>query len=518
MHFNRYPVPRPMVLMMCLCFLSPLADSPALTCDITVVSAQASSTGRPFIWKNFDSSANWQQQLKYFSAISDAPGGCLVAHRYENLIELLTGSPVTPSAGVNEAGFAIASTSVYEEYNIVHTLTDLSSDLVMEALQQCVTVADFDALLAAWPQTHYDSAVSANVAVIDAHGGAAMYELFTGYLTSGYMPIQYKKYDANTGSIKEKIVNYNDYTEQFTESTDANFCGFYVRTNYNDYCPWNVGQDRRTRAEELLGAMAAQNRLNYRTVMREVAKDVNGKQVAGDSSDTNYSTMYCLSRSCTRLGVVIDGVAAGGDPRLSVFWCALGEPSIATFVPYFAAARHVSFLAYADSVDALGNYLDTSAASFFCIAEDERETYHELIYSSNRGDTTFGMYDNYINKIELTKVQQWAFAIEDNILEGTQLFLSVLRDYPGLITQQGLRHFADYCAAYAYINYTAGSSLNLVWNYDPTAADLVPAIDPQDPEEEADSEADSEASDNDLFDSGSGGGDDGWCFISTATR
>lgn len=513
MHSERFHAHKVVGLMAFLFFLMPVAYGPALTCDIAVISAQASSTGRPFIWKNFDSSSNWYQQLKYFPAVSDGPGGCLVAHRYEDLIEMLTGSPVTPSAGVNEAGFAIASTSVYEEYNPVHTLTDLSSDLLMDALQQCVTVADFDALLATWPETHLDSSVSANVVVIDAYGGAAIYELFTGYLTSGYMPIQYKKYDANTGSIKEKIVNYDDYTEQYTDSTDPNFRGFYVRTNYNDYCPWNVGQDRRTRAEDLLTAMAAQNRLNYRNVMREVAKDVNGKQIAEDSSDTNYSTMYCLSRACTRLGVVIDGVAGGDDPRLSVFWCALGEPSIATFVPYFAAAKQVSFLAYDDYVDADGNYLDTSAASFFCIAEDERETYNELIYSSNRGDPTLGMYDNYINKVELATVQQWTFAIEDNILNGSEIFLLILREIPNLITQEGLRHFADYCAAYAYMNYTAGSSSLLVWNYDPTAADLVPTVDPQDQGEDTD--ADGEESDKDSSDSGGGGGG---CFISSATR
>jgi len=125
---------RTMGLMISLLFLMPVAHGPVLACDIAVVSAQASSTGRPFIWKNFDSSSNWQQQIKYFPAINNGPGGCLVAHRYENLIELLTGSPVTPSAGVNEAGFAVATTSVYEEYNIVHTLTDLSSDLLMDSL------------------------------------------------------------------------------------------------------------------------------------------------------------------------------------------------------------------------------------------------------------------------------------------------------------------------------------------------------------------------------------------------
>ena len=433
-------------------------DLQALACDIAVVSGRVSTTGRPIIWKNFDSSQNWHQQVQYFPAEKTGPGGYLMVYRFEDGMRLLTGSPITPSAGVNESGFSMAITSVYEEYNPVHTATDLSTELMKEALAQCQTLSDFEKLVKTWHWSHFGCAVSCNAAVIDAQGGAAVYELFTGYVSLGFMPIRYKKYDANTGKV---VTNTGKVLKA---GQGDNFVGFHVRTNYNDYCPWNVGTDRRERAEALMTEMAANNRLNYQNVMREVSKDVEGRQVSSTSSQTNYSTMYCISRACTRSGIVVDGVAEGGDPRLSVFWCALGEPSIGCYVPYFVAAKGVSYLAYADTLKN-GVPSDEDDASFLCLAEDERETYNNLLYSSNRGTTAQGMYDNYINKVELGLVQQWTFAIENTVISKTNTFLKRLRANSGRITTDNLRNFSDYSAEYTYNNYIAGSNSAMSWGY-----------------------------------------------------
>jgi len=433
-------------------------DMQAWACDIAVVSGRVSTTGRPFIWKNFDSSQNWHQQVQFFPAQKTGPGGYLMVYRFEDGMRLLTGSPITPSAGVNESGFAMAITSVYEEYNPVHTATDLSTELMRDALEQCQTLSDFERLVKNWHWSHFGCAVSCNAAVIDAKGGAAMYELFTGYVSLGFMPIRYKKYDANSGKV------VNNAGRVLNAGQGNAFIGFHVRTNYNDYCPWNVGADRRVRAEALMTRMAGNKRLSYQNVMREVSKDVEGKQVSSTCSQTNYSTMYCISRACTRSGIVVDGVANGGDPRLSVFWCVLGEPSIGCYVPYFVAAKGVSYLAYADKL-VNGVPGDQDDASFLCLAEDARETYHGLIYSSNRGTTAQGMYDNYINKVELGLAQKWTFEIENTVIYQTEAFLRNLRDDAGLITMDDLRDFSDYSAEYTYENYIAGSSSAMPWSY-----------------------------------------------------
>jgi hypothetical protein len=270
--------------------------------------------------------------------------------------------------------------------------------------------------------------------------------------------MQFRKNDANTG----KITNQYGWTLKRAQS---NFIGFHILTNYNYYIPWNVGQDRKYRAEALLTQLATEKRINYRTVMREVAKDVVGKQVQTDlSSETNYSTTYCLSRNATRSSIVVSGVASGGNPRLATMWVNLGEPSVGVFVPFFAAARGTSELARVDTY-ANGAWRDYDDSCLLNQAISARETYGSLIYSSNEGDVIWGMYDNYINKVELAKVQQWTFQIEDTIIDNAESFLSSLQSNPAQITAFNLKDFADYCADYAYENFETGSADAFPWQY-----------------------------------------------------
>jgi len=270
--------------------------------------------------------------------------------------------------------------------------------------------------------------------------------------------MQFRKNDANTG----KITNQYGWTLKRAQS---NFIGFHIMTNYNYYIPWNVGQDRKYRAEALLTQLATEKRINYRTVMREVAKDVVGKQVQTDlSSETNYSTTYCLSRNATRSSIVVRGVASGDNPRLATMWVNLGEPSVGVFVPFFAAARGTSELARVDTY-ANGAWRDYDDSCLLNQAISARETYGSLIYSSNEGDVIWGMYDNYINKVELAKVQQWTFQIEDTIIDNAESFLSSLQSNPAQITAFNLKDFADYCADYAYENFETGSADAFPWQY-----------------------------------------------------
>jgi hypothetical protein len=226
-----------------------------------------------------------------------------------------------------------------------------------------------------------------------------------------------------------------------------------------------VGQDRKYRAEALLTKLVSEKRINYRTVMREVSKDVVGKQVNPElSSETNYSTTYCLSRNATRSAIVVRGAASGGDPRLATMWVNLGEPSVGVFVPFFAAAKGTSELARMDTLVS-GAWRDYDDSCLLNQAIAEREIKDSLIYSSNSGDVIWGMYDNYINKVELAKVQLWTFPIEDTIIDNTESFLSDLQSDPTQITAAKLKDFADYCAEYAYENFQEGSAVDFPWDY-----------------------------------------------------
>jgi len=442
----------------CICLVAVMITSQTWACDVAVVSGRVTTDGKPLIWKNFDNSSSANQQVAYFPAKKSGPGGYTMVYRFEDGMKLLTGSAITPSGGVNESGFAIAVTSVYQDYNLMAEPVNLNTALMEEALATCTTLAEFESLLKIWPYKHFGTVISANFVVIDAKGGAALYECFTGHLNKGLNPMRFRKNDANTG----KITNEWGWT---LKSAQANFIGFYILTNYNTYIPWNVGQDRKYRAEALLTKLVTEKRMNYRTVMREVAKDVVGKQVQENiSSETNYSTTYCLSRNATRSSIVVRGAASGGDPRLVTMWVNLGEPSVGVFVPFFPAAKGTSDLARVDTY-VNGVWRDYDDSCLLNQAISERETYGSLIYSSNSGDVIWGMYDNYINKVELAKVQQWTFPIEDTIIDNTELFLIVLEGNPGGITAANLKEFGDYCAEYAYANYRAGSADAYPWQY-----------------------------------------------------
>jgi hypothetical protein len=450
------------VVTACIAVIMLAAGLQAWPCTVAVVSARASATGRPMIWKNYDWGQYWHQEIRYFPAKKKRPGGYLLLCHNDPWMTAINNSPITPQTGVNEGGFAIAMSTVVENANPNHESGNLNTDLIRDALENCVTLADFESYARSWFLSHYYHAISGNFVVIDAQGGAALYEMFTGYATSGWMPIMYRKYDANTGAVTDNL-------RRQISPPRADFPGFVVRANYNYWFPGNPGVERYTRATELLTSMATAGELTPRNVMARLARDVTGRQDLAGSSEVSYDTSCCISRSTTRSGTVVDGVAKGGDSRLTTFWCALGEPSISVFVPFFASAKEVPAPARADSITAAGAERDDSDTCLLNLAEDERETLDNLIYSSNRADAVSGAYDLSINKRELAKVQLWTLAIEGMLCDRTEELLAFLRaggsGMASAVLVQYLRDLSDYCADYAYGNYITGSSSAVPWAY-----------------------------------------------------
>ncbi|MDI6743632.1 MAG: hypothetical protein QMD11_12935, partial [Smithella sp.] len=254
-----------------MCLLAIMLATPTWACTVAVVSGKVTTDGKPLIWKNFDNSSSANQQVAYFPAKKSGPGGYMMIYRFENGMKLLNnGSAITPSGGVNESGFAIAGTTVYQDYNLTVEPLNVNTVLMEQALATCTTLAEFESLLKRWPYSNFGKAISANFVVIDAKGGAALYECFTGHLNTGLNLMQFRKNDANTG----RITNQWGWT---LKAAQSNFIGLHVMTNYNTYIPWNVGQDRKFRAEELMTQLVKEKRINHRTFMREVTKDVVGK-------------------------------------------------------------------------------------------------------------------------------------------------------------------------------------------------------------------------------------------------
>jgi len=443
-------------------------SQPALSCDVAVVSGKYTTDGKPILWKSFDCSSAWPQQVKYFEAKNPAAGDYFLLYHYDDYMELINDSPVMPQSGANEAGFAASVAAVYEDLAPLHESGNLNTDLVQDAVEQCATLEDFESLLKTWPSTHRNHAISANFVVVDAHGGAALYECYTGKYSLGLMYIQYRKYDANTGKVT------NDKGNTVMEAP-ADHPGFINRTNLNYYVWYNSGVDRYLRAKDLLTDLADKNKLNAKNLMQVVSKDVTGKQADGNG-DTNYSTTYCISRNQTRSGTVFQGVAPGDDPLKSVYWTALGEPSVAVYFPNMIGAGSVSEYAYMDTIGSNGVMKDSSDNALLTIAEDKLEI-SAGIHTNNRGSVFSGPYNKYINKTALANVQQWTFPLEDTVIARTDEFISQLDSDPSLITGEYLKSFTDYCGKYIYENYTAASAEAVPWTFGITAE---PAEDPVD--------------------------------------
>jgi hypothetical protein len=435
-------------------------------CDVAVISARASSTGRPFIWKSRDCSANWHQEIKYFPAVTTKAGAYIMVIGFDDLANFNTGSKVNPSGGLNEAGFALTCTSVYEDFNPANEMVNINTDLIKDGVEQCATITDFETYMGNWRKAHPGKVISGNFVAIDAKGGAALYECYTA---GTILPIRFRKYDANNGKITE---TFNGSTSVIDQGTGTKFIGFFNRSNSNVFIPYNYGEERRWRATDLFTELASTGRLNYRNCMVEVSKDVygqqidaNGRQLDQASCQSDYSTTYCISRNQTRLGMVIDGVAPGTDPRLSVFWCLLGEPAVGVYIPYFLVAGSVSWLAYIDDIDMDGNLYDLNDTSLLDRACNRREIFANLLYDSNDGNVATGMEDRNINKLELAKVQQWTYPLEDFVFRKCEEFMADLAAHPAYITAANMRSFSDYCANYVYTNYNEGSATQFGWTY-----------------------------------------------------
>lgn len=433
-----------------------IAAKPAMSCTVAVVSGRAATDGRPMIWKNFDMSQYWHQQVKHFPAENNITGSYYLLY-HDNDSIWTSSSAITPQAGANQAGFSIAVAAV-TEYNIINAASNYNTHLLHDAVINCATLTDFEDLLNNWPKSHSGHAVSANYVAIDAQGGAALYEVYTGNYIYPTTKIMYKKYDANTG----EVVDYKGNVLKAAQGDS--FIGFHVRSNLNSYFPNNSGSERYLRANSLLTELAAidlstgKTQLNPKNIMNIVSKDVTGSS----GNNSNYDTAYSISRSQTRSGTVVEGVPSGGDPRLTVFWSALGEPSISVYVPAIIGAEAAPSYLYMDKISD-GAISDNSDISVLNLAEDARETYKKLIYSSNRGSAITGPYDSTINKNELAKVQQWTFTLEDSVVNNTENFLRFYQDNPEFITSSSLHAFQEHCAKYVYDNYTAGSADAVPW-------------------------------------------------------
>lgn len=289
-----------------------------LACTTGVISGKATVDGRPLLWKNRDTSAK-NNQVVY-----------LADGDYRAMAVITAGGTSSIWMGVNEAGFCIEN-SVTRDLSEKDAKGLGNGSFMKKALLTCATVEDFERLLR---QTDGSRATAANFGVIDAEGGAVIFETSAS---------AHQKFDANDPDVAPKgyVVRSNF---SFTGSTEIDL---------DD--PGQVAEiysgGRFLRGCSLVDMALADGGASVTYLLQHNTRDyadaagnpfpgsVNGPPgTLPDKIDTTHT----ISRKTTVSAAVFHGVRPGEDPLLTTMWVMLGEPSFTVAVPCWVGTGEVA--------------------------------------------------------------------------------------------------------------------------------------------------------------------------------
>ena len=290
----------------------------AAACTTGVMSGKATIDGRPLLWKNRDTSAK-NNQVVY-----------LTDGEYRSMAVITAESHGSIWMGVNEAGFCIEN-SVTRDLNEKGATGLGNGSFMKKALETCATVDDFERLL---KKTDGSRATAANFGVIDAAGGAAIFESSAS---------SYKKFDANDPEVAPK--------------------GYVVRSNFSftgssDIDPTDESQvaeiysgGRFLRGCQLVDMALADGGVSVTYLLQHNTRDYadpTGQPIPGSVNGElgtlpeKIDTTHTISRKTTVSAAVFHGVKPGEDPLLTTMWVMLGEPSFTVAVPCWVGTGEVA--------------------------------------------------------------------------------------------------------------------------------------------------------------------------------
>lgn len=256
----------------------------SLACTSALVPGNLTDSGRPLLWKHRDTGApgNFLQRVESTDS----------TYAYVGLFN--DGDSLQKEAwmGMNEAGFAIMNTA---SYNLPENalLADQEGVVMTQALRKCATLADFAALLDAWPKP---TGVRANFGVMDAQGGLAYFEADD----NGYV-----RYDAGDSLL--------------------------VRTNYSMSVPKTGGKgfERYADVHHILKDEIKAGEFSPMSFTEKASRSF------WNSMDkTDYATAtervadkgQMIPRLSSTASIVVEGIGHGGDPSEICMWAILGFP------------------------------------------------------------------------------------------------------------------------------------------------------------------------------------------------
>ncbi|MCK5845857.1 MAG: hypothetical protein KAG84_00340 [Bacteroidales bacterium] len=283
----------------------------SMACTVAVISGKYTKDGRPLLWKNRDTWAI-KNKIVYFN---DAK------YEYMGLVNSHDSKGKSVWIGQNEMGFSIMNSASYN-LNIGDTtrLNGQEGRIIKKALANCATIEDFEKMLDEMPRP---TRLEANFGVIDANGGAAMYELNN----KGYV-----KFDAN-------------------DPTVAPF-GYVLRANYSftgSFGKESSGYIRYNTVDDLFYNAMATNTFDAKFIMQDVTRGLKHSMLNIDlyqqysdipENTTTYTFFHdFIPRNSSASSCVIQGVKKDENPDLSTLWSIVGFPLTSIAIPTWVKAK-----------------------------------------------------------------------------------------------------------------------------------------------------------------------------------
>lgn len=287
-------------LIACLTFSALIGlNSETYACTTAVISGRASATGRPMLWKQRDTDNLWNH-------IEHMKGA---RYAFTGIVNSEDPGRKDIWAGANEVGFAIMNNASYNLTPDSLPNKDLEGVVMKKALGICATIDDFETYILGM---ELPRGLEANFGVIDAHGGAAYFEVWD---------LGYTRFDVGDE-------------------------GYLLRTNFSFSGRQDdgAGYVRYATAQKLFGEhkgkfsaewiFSTPTRSFYNSLLERDLKDMPDTAFGnGFVVDQDY-----IARYSTAASIVIEGVNAGENPDRTAIWCTISYPPCSYAIPVWVAA------------------------------------------------------------------------------------------------------------------------------------------------------------------------------------
>lgn len=260
----------------------------AFACTSAIVSGNRTINGRPLLWKNRDTGEE-DNKIERIEATDST---------YEYIAIFNASDSLCREAwmGYNSQGFAVMNTASYNIKDDNFGEMDKEGLLMTKALQRCRTIDDFQALLRSLPKP---LGVEANFGVIDATGDGAYFE------TNNYEFVRFDLKDSPNGVLTRSNYSYS--------GREGDGYGYIREQNAIDLIEEHITNNNFTPAvfTEKLSRTFYHSKLNTDFTHSDAEWII----------DQDF-----IPRRTSTATIVIEGVAQGESPYLTMMWVGLGYP------------------------------------------------------------------------------------------------------------------------------------------------------------------------------------------------